>query len=242
MRVGVATPIFDRTNRPIRGRSDAVGCDGLALRAVDLERLDRALTTILSPLAHERCDDWRSRVESSVAELLDGDHVVFGLPRLGLSMHVHCDEHLGAAAAGDPDSVRKTARPAGGSLAAGGRTRAAAIERRGAEQGPCILAGGRWAASGAKALGVPRRGVTPGRNVRQRKCRLVLRRRTRRALHLLRQRADVSTFATLEPETRGGSVAQTPASRAQGGSDHAPCARTRLAHGTEPRAVRADQA
>jgi DNA-binding CsgD family transcriptional regulator len=61
----------------------------LALRAVDLERLDRALTTILSPLAHERCDDWRSRVESSVAELLDGDHVVFGLPRLGVSMHVH---------------------------------------------------------------------------------------------------------------------------------------------------------
>ena len=45
----------------------------LALRAVDLERLDRALTTILSPLAHEHCDDWRSRVESSVAELLDGD-------------------------------------------------------------------------------------------------------------------------------------------------------------------------
>ena len=61
----------------------------LALRAVDLERFDRALTTILSPLAHERCDDWRSAVESSVAELLDGDHVVFGLPRLGLSMHVH---------------------------------------------------------------------------------------------------------------------------------------------------------
>lgn len=61
----------------------------LALRAVDLERFDRALTTILTPLVHERCDDWRSQVESSVAELLDGDHVVFGLPRLGLSMHVH---------------------------------------------------------------------------------------------------------------------------------------------------------
>ena len=62
---------------------------GLAMRQVDLERLDRALTTILSPLAHERCDDWRLAVESSVAELLDGDHVVFGLPRIGVPMHVH---------------------------------------------------------------------------------------------------------------------------------------------------------
>ncbi len=61
----------------------------LALRAVDLERFDRALTTVLSPLAHQRCDDWRSAVESSVAELLDGDHVVFGLPRPGVPMHVH---------------------------------------------------------------------------------------------------------------------------------------------------------
>ena len=62
---------------------------GLSLRQADLERLDRALSTILSPLAHERCDDWRLDVESSVAELLDGDHVVFGLPRAGLPMHVH---------------------------------------------------------------------------------------------------------------------------------------------------------
>ena len=62
---------------------------GLAMRQIDLERLDRALTTILSPLAHERCDDWRLAVESSVAELLDGDHVVFGLPRAGVPMHVH---------------------------------------------------------------------------------------------------------------------------------------------------------
>jgi DNA-binding CsgD family transcriptional regulator len=62
---------------------------GLALRAVDLERFDRALTTILSPLAHQRCDDWRLAVESSVARLLDGDHVVFGLPRAGVPMHIH---------------------------------------------------------------------------------------------------------------------------------------------------------
>ena len=62
---------------------------GLAMRQVDLERLDRALTTILSPLAHQRCDDWRLAVESSVGELLDGDHVVFGLPRAGLAMHIH---------------------------------------------------------------------------------------------------------------------------------------------------------
>ena len=62
---------------------------GLALRQVDVERLDRALTTILSPLAHQRCDDWCLAVESSVAELLDGDHVVFGLPRAGVPMHVH---------------------------------------------------------------------------------------------------------------------------------------------------------
>jgi DNA-binding CsgD family transcriptional regulator len=62
---------------------------GLSLRQVDLERLDRALTTILSPLAHEGCDDWRLAVESSIAELLDGDHVVFGLPRAGVAMHVH---------------------------------------------------------------------------------------------------------------------------------------------------------
>ena len=62
---------------------------GLALREVDLQRFDRALTTILSPLAHERCDDWRVAVESSLVELLDGDHVVFGLPRAGVPMHVH---------------------------------------------------------------------------------------------------------------------------------------------------------
>ena len=62
---------------------------GLAMRQVDLERLDRALTTLLSPLAHQCCDDWRLAVESSVAELLDGDHVVFGLPRAGVPMHIH---------------------------------------------------------------------------------------------------------------------------------------------------------
>lgn len=62
---------------------------GLAMRQLDLDRLDRALTTILSPLAHQGCDDWRLAVESSVAELLDGDHVVFGLPRAGVPMHVH---------------------------------------------------------------------------------------------------------------------------------------------------------
>ena len=61
----------------------------LSLREVDLERFDRALTTILSPLAHQCCDDWRFAVESSVVELLDGDHVVFGLPRAGVPMHVH---------------------------------------------------------------------------------------------------------------------------------------------------------
>ena len=61
----------------------------VALRQVDLTRLEHALTTILSPLAHERCDDWRLAVESSVAELLDGDHVVFGIPRAGVPMHVH---------------------------------------------------------------------------------------------------------------------------------------------------------
>jgi DNA-binding CsgD family transcriptional regulator len=62
---------------------------GLALRNVDVERFDHALTTLLSPLAHERCDDWRLSVEATVAELLDGDHVVFGLPRAGVPMHVH---------------------------------------------------------------------------------------------------------------------------------------------------------
>jgi DNA-binding CsgD family transcriptional regulator len=61
----------------------------LALRQVDLTRLERALATILSPLAHAQCDDWRLEVESSVAELLDGDHVVFGIPRDGVPMHVH---------------------------------------------------------------------------------------------------------------------------------------------------------
>ena len=61
----------------------------LALPQADLARLERALTTILSPLVHERCDDWRVAVESSVGQLLDGDHVVFGLPRAGVPMHVH---------------------------------------------------------------------------------------------------------------------------------------------------------
>ena len=62
---------------------------GLAMRQVDLDRLDRALTTILSPLAHQCCDEWCLAVESTVAELLDGDHVVFGLPRAGVPMHCH---------------------------------------------------------------------------------------------------------------------------------------------------------
>jgi DNA-binding CsgD family transcriptional regulator len=62
---------------------------GLSLRQVDLERIDRTLTTILSPMAHPCCDDWRLAVEAAVAELLDGDHVVFGLPRAGFPMHVH---------------------------------------------------------------------------------------------------------------------------------------------------------
>jgi hypothetical protein len=62
---------------------------GLAMRQVDLDRLDRALTALLSPLVHQCCDDWRLAVESSVAELLDGDHVVFGLPRAGVPMHCH---------------------------------------------------------------------------------------------------------------------------------------------------------
>jgi DNA-binding CsgD family transcriptional regulator len=62
---------------------------GLALRQVDLDRLDRALNTILSPLAYQRCDDWRLAVESSVAALLDGDHAVFGLPYAGERMHIH---------------------------------------------------------------------------------------------------------------------------------------------------------
>jgi hypothetical protein len=32
---------------------------------------------------------WRLAVESSVAELLDGDHVVFGIPRAGVPMDIH---------------------------------------------------------------------------------------------------------------------------------------------------------
>jgi DNA-binding CsgD family transcriptional regulator len=62
---------------------------GLMLREVDLARLDHALTTILSPLAHHDCDEWRVAVESSVIDLLDGDHIVFGLPRAGVAMHIH---------------------------------------------------------------------------------------------------------------------------------------------------------
>jgi DNA-binding CsgD family transcriptional regulator len=62
---------------------------GLALRQVDVDRFDRTLTTILSPLAYQRCDDWRLAVERSVAELLDGDHVVFGIPHAGERMHIH---------------------------------------------------------------------------------------------------------------------------------------------------------
>ena len=62
---------------------------GLMLREMDLARLDHALTTILTPLVHEHCDAWRVAVEASVVELLDGDHVVFGLPRAGVAMHIH---------------------------------------------------------------------------------------------------------------------------------------------------------
>src|SRR5688572_17252951 len=69
------------------------------------------------------------------------------------------DEHPGAAAARDPDALWKTARSAAGSVAAGRRTGAAAIECRGVEQAPCILAGGRRTASGVAAVGLNRRGV-----------------------------------------------------------------------------------
>ena len=62
---------------------------GLALRQVDVDRFDRVLTTVLSPLAYKRCDDWRLAVETSVAELLGGDHVVFGIPHAGERMHIH---------------------------------------------------------------------------------------------------------------------------------------------------------
>ena len=62
---------------------------GLALRQVDLDRFDRALTTVLTPLAYQRCDDWRLAVESSVVELLGGDHIVFGIPHAGEPMHIH---------------------------------------------------------------------------------------------------------------------------------------------------------
>lgn len=62
---------------------------GLALRQVDVDRFDRTLTTVLTPLAYQRCDDWRLAVETSVAELLDGDHVVFGIPHAGERMHIH---------------------------------------------------------------------------------------------------------------------------------------------------------
>lgn len=62
---------------------------GLMLREADLARLDHALTTILSPLVHHDCDEWRVAVESSVIELLDGDHIVFGVPRAGVAMHIH---------------------------------------------------------------------------------------------------------------------------------------------------------
>jgi DNA-binding CsgD family transcriptional regulator len=62
---------------------------GLALRQVDVDRFDRTLTTVLAPLAYQRCDDWRLAVETSVAELLDGDHVVFGIPHAGERMHIH---------------------------------------------------------------------------------------------------------------------------------------------------------
>ena len=61
----------------------------LALRQVDVDRFDRAMTTILSPLAYQRCDDWRLAVETSVGELLGGDHVVFGIPHAGERMHIH---------------------------------------------------------------------------------------------------------------------------------------------------------
>jgi DNA-binding CsgD family transcriptional regulator len=62
---------------------------GLTLRQVDVERFDRALSTILTPLAYRRCDDWRLAVETSVGVLLDGDHVVFGIPHAGERMHIH---------------------------------------------------------------------------------------------------------------------------------------------------------
>jgi DNA-binding CsgD family transcriptional regulator len=62
---------------------------GLALRQVDVDRFDRTLTTILSPLAYRHCDDWRLAVETAVAELLAGDHVVFGIPHAGERMHIH---------------------------------------------------------------------------------------------------------------------------------------------------------
>ena len=194
---------------------------GLAMRQVDLERLDRALTTLLSPLAHQCCDDWCLAVESSVAELLDGDHVVFGLPRAGVPMHVHSMNVAANPRACDPDALRQAAGPAAGSLASEGGARAAAVGRRGVEPASCILGGGRRAARGTTALELPRRGSHARADIRQREHRLGCRRRTHRAVYLVQQRRDVTSFAPLEPKTCSGSAAPTSASRPQGGSHHA---------------------
>ncbi len=195
---------------------------GLAMRQVDLERLDRALTTLLSPLAHQRCDDWCRAVESSVAELLDGDHVVFGLPRAGVPMYVHS---MNVAAT--PQRAIQTLFGQLPDLPPDPWLQNAERERlrSGVEVWSRLRAFWRAAAgqpAALTALGLPRRGPHARTNLRQREHRLAGRGRTHRAVHLVQQRRDIRSFATDEPTTHGGSTAPAASSGAQGGSHHAP--------------------
>ena len=107
---------------------------GLAMRQVDLERLDRALTTLLSPLAHRAlrrlASSRSSRRSRNCSTAITS---CSGLPRAGVPMHVHSMNVAAQPQRRDPDSLRQTAGPAAGSLASGRGARAAAVECRGVE-------------------------------------------------------------------------------------------------------------
>ena len=52
----------------------------LTLSTGDFARLERALTTLLSPLDAPTLDDWRETANQSVCDLIGGDRALFGLP------------------------------------------------------------------------------------------------------------------------------------------------------------------
>ena len=213
---------------------------GLMLREADLARLDHALTTILSPLVHDDCDEWRVAVESSVIELLDGDHVVFGVPRAGVAMHIHatnvaalpqraiqtlfgacriCRPTSGCARPNASGSA--PARRCGAGFARSGERRPASRRHAGARH---------FSAKSSRPVGCTTARTSTGPSPAD----------TSRCASRTTTPADPCDRDERGPRDAGRRAAQAPASRAQARRDDA--ARPRPGHGdaAHPGAIRAD--